>query len=49
MDIKCYMVIIIVSDGVVHGSFDKVMGLHLDDVREYVSTLEHQVFNHEVE
>ena len=49
MEVERHMVMMIVGDRVIRGKFDEVMHLHLDDVREQVSTLQRQVFNDEVE
>ena len=43
------MVFMIIGDAVEGGKFDKVMDLHLDDVRKQVSTLQCQVLNDKVE
>ena len=39
MEAERHMVIMIVGDSVIWGKFDEVMRLHLDNVREQVSTL----------
>ena len=49
MEIEFDVVTMIIGNDVEGGKFDIVMDLHLDDVREKVSTLQRQVLNDKVE